>query len=171
MAAPRIQYKCGSCDKIHEGLPAIAFAEPFHYWSVPEGEREARVKASPDLCVVDGGGFFIRAVLQIPIAGEDESLEWGVWGTLNEENFNRYVETFLDEDQGKLGAMFSWFASRLPGYPDTLSIRSTLLPRDFRRRPLVDFEPDQDHPLVRDKRDGITLERAVEFVRPVLHPH
>ena len=37
--------------------------------------------------------------------------------------------------------------------------------------PLIEFAPDDEHPLVLDWKNGITLERAIEFVAPVLHKH
>jgi hypothetical protein len=113
----------------------------------------------------------VRAVLEIPIIGHTETLEWGTWGSLSEQSFKTYVESFDDLDQSRLGSLFSWFASYLPGYPSTLGLRSRLVPRDARHRPLVEFDPTQDHPLVLDKINGISLDRAIEFVMPVLHKH
>jgi hypothetical protein len=46
-----------------------------------------------------------------------------------------------------------------------------VLPRDERHRPLIEFHPDEDHALVLDVRNGISLERAIEFVVPVMHKH
>jgi hypothetical protein len=45
------------------------------------------------------------------------------------------------------------------------------MPRDDRQRPFVEFHPDDTQPLVLDKKQGISLERAIEFVMPVLHKH
>jgi hypothetical protein len=123
------------------------------------------------LCGIDGESWFVRAVLQIPVIGHADCLEWGVWGTLSEANFKRYRVTFGDDDQSRLGPMFSWFASRLPEYPDTLNLRCNIVPRDGGQRPLIEFHPDDDHALVLDKKHGISLERAIAFVVPVLHKH
>jgi hypothetical protein len=100
--------------------------------------------------------------------GHEECLEWGVWASLSGANFERYQVSFRDEDQSKLGPMFSWFASHLPGYP---GLRCNVVPRDGRVRPLIEFHPDDDHALVLDKKNGISLERAIAFVVPVLHKH
>ena len=167
----KIVFRCTQCEKVHEGLPAIAFDYPAHYHDLAEAEREAKAVLTDDTCIIDEEHFFVRAVLEIPILGQHECLEWGVWGTLSSANFDRYQASFHDHDQSKLGPMFSWFASRLPGYPETLGLRCNVLPRDGRMRPLVDFAPDDDHPLVLDKKNGISLERAIEFVMPVLHKH
>lgn len=167
----KILYRCTLCEKVHEGLPAIAFDSPAHYHDLPEAERAARAMLTDDTCTIDAEQFYVRAVLEVPVAGQDECLEWGVWGTLSRNNFERYRASFHYGDQSKLGAMFSWFASRLPGYPETLNLRCNVLPRDGGLRPLIEFAPDDEHPLVLDKNNGISLERAIEFVMPVLHKH
>ena len=172
--AGTISFTCSRCNKVHEGLPAIAFDAPSHYYGLSEDERASRAKLNQDLCVIDGEEgrvFYVRAVLEIPIIGHTETLEWGTWGSLSEQSFESYVQSFDDLDQSKLGALFSWFASCLPGYPSTLGLRSRIVPRDDRQRPHVEFDPTQDHPLVLDKINGIDLERAIEFVMPVLHKH
>lgn len=172
----RITFLCTQCDKQHEGLPAITYDAPDHYHGLTPEQRVTRAKLSKDFCAIandarDGHAYYVRAVLKIPIVGQTDMLEWGVWGSLSEQNFKRYVQSFEDHDQSKLGPLFSWFASCLSGYPDTLNLRSNILPQDNGRRPLVVLDPEQDHLLVRDKANGISLERAIELVMPVLHKH
>ena len=167
----RIVYQCTRCEKVHEGLPAIAYDAPAHYHDLAEAERAAKAILTDDLCDIDGESYFVRAVLEIPVIAHAERLEWGVWGSLSEANFKRYRASFDDDGQSKLGPMFSWFASRLPGYPDTLNLKCNVVPRDGGQRPLIEFAPDDDHPLVLDWKNGISLERAIEFVAPVLHKH
>jgi hypothetical protein len=167
----RIVYRCTQCEKVHEGLPAIAYDAPLAYSELSEDDRIDKAMLTDDLCGIDGEHWFVRAVLEIPVIGHAENLEWGVWGSLSEANFRRYRETFDDEDQSKLGPMFSWFSSRLAGYPDTLNLRCHIVPRDGRQRPLVEFHPDDHHALILDQRHGISLERAIAFVTPVLHKH
>jgi hypothetical protein len=166
----RITFKCSTCEKVHEGLPAIAFDAPWAYYTLPQAERSTRAVLTSDMCVIDNEEFFVRAVLEVPIVGHSETLEWGVWGSLSNKNFERYEASFFDNDQSKLGAMFSWFSSKLPGYdlpPEGL--RCQLIPRDDRQRPSIEFHPDDTHALVLDKKNGISLERAIAFVIPVLH--
>ena len=171
MMSDRIVYRCTKCEKVHEGLPAIAYDAPLPYYELCEDDRVNNAMLTDDLCGIDGEHWFVRAVLEIPIVGHAETLEWGVWGSLSEANFNRYRETFDDDDQSKIGPMFSWFSSRLPGYPDTFNLRCRIVPRDDRQRPLIEFHPEDMHTLVLDHRNGISLERAIEFVMPVLHRH
>jgi hypothetical protein len=168
VVSDRIVFDCPQCGKVHVGLPAFAYKRPVHYVLLTEAQRETSW-ASDDFCVIDGEHFFVRAVLKIPIVGKAVPFEWGVWGTLSKANFQRYWDTYDDDDQSKLGKMFSWLASALDGYPDTLALRCHLVPCNDGQRPLIELQTDQDHPLVRDQINGISLERAIELARPVLH--
>ncbi|MGO9486052.1 MAG: DUF2199 domain-containing protein [Rhodomicrobium sp.] len=171
MAPGELTWACSSCGNIHRGLPAIGFEAPAHYYSVPEEERTGRVFLTGDLRVVDGKAFYARCVLQVPVLGHDDTLDWGVWSSLSEDNFLKYQETFDDTDQSKLGPMFGWFASVLQGYPTTLNLRCNVIPADNRKRPHIEFDPSQDHPLIADTQNGISIERAIAFVEPMLHRH
>jgi len=164
----KIVFRCPQCAKLHRGLPVIAFDAPAYYHDLTEAERASAV-LTDDTCVVDGH-HFVRAVLEIPIVDQAECLEWGVWGSLSRANFERYEASFHDDNQSTLGPVFSWFASQLPGYPDASALRCNLVPQDEGARPLIEFHAD-DHPLVLDQRNGVSLERAIEFVLPVLHTH
>jgi hypothetical protein len=167
----KIVYRCTKCEKVHEGLPAIAFDAPLPYYQLSEEDRVENAVLTDDLCGIAGEHWFVRAVLEVPVIGHREKLEWGVWGSLSEESFMLYRDSFEDDDQSRLGPMFSWFSSRLPEYPDTANLRCRVVPRDGRQRPLIEFPPDDEHALALDVRNGISLERAIAFVVPVLHKH
>jgi hypothetical protein len=171
MPEAEFTWACSVCEKIHRGLPAVAFKAPTHYHGIPEEERAQRALLNEDFCVVDRKAFYVRCVLNVPIFGLGDSLEWGVWSSLSEANFKTYSETFHDLDQSKLGPMYSWFASSLPAYPPTLNLRCNVVPLDNRKRPQIRFDPSQDHPLITDMRNGISPERAIALVEPTLHRH
>ncbi len=157
-------FTCACCGKEVLGLPAFGFASPDYYDNLSEAERASRAKISSDLCVVDDEHYFIRAVCPVPIQRSEETFDWGVWVTLSEKNYQRYVETFDDADQSELGGMFGWFSNKLPGYPDTLSLETTVVPQDGNQRPLVWInETNADHPLYVDQREGITSVRVGEI--------
>jgi len=124
-----------------------------------------------DFCCIDRESFFVRSVLIFPVKCVSDTFEWGTWSSLSKENFERYLRSFEDFDQSKLGPMFSWFCSRLPGYGMTGSLRTQLVPQDNRQRPLVEFYPDETHQIAIDQREGITIDKAIELARPVLHKH
>ena len=65
-----------------------------------------------------------------------------------------------------LGVTKTGAVQSLPGYPDTLRLKSRAPTRAIGRRPRVELEPT-DHPLAVEQRQGITLVR--EFAELALH--
>ncbi len=110
MSADELTWSCSVCEKIHRGLPAIAFEAPAHYHGLAEEEHPKRALLNEDFCVIDGNTFYVRCVLNIPISGIGDTLEWGVWSSLSEANFKNYSDTFHDIDQSKLGPMLAGYA-------------------------------------------------------------
>lgn len=166
-AGPAIfTFLCPCCGERHEGLPDLTYRAPRYWKDALAAQDPANNWLDSDLCVVEGRHFFIRCVLLVPIRGTEARLGWGVWVSQSEANFKDYAESFHDAPER---ATFGYFANRLPDYPDTRSLHTLAHWRRGRQRPLVEIEPS-DHPLYRDWRDGITLERAVAFARPFLHP-
>lgn len=164
-----LRFTCACCGEKVEGLPDLAYAAPLHYDSLAEGERATRATLTDDFCVIDEDEFFIRAVCPIPIVGREETFGWGVWVSLGSESYQRYREAFNDSDQSRIGGMFGWFCNRIPVYPDTLHLQTSVIPQDHRRRPLVWInEASKDHPLYREQREGMSLERLGEVYAQVL---
>jgi hypothetical protein len=56
----------------------------------------------------------------------------------------------------------------LPGYPDTLHLKTMVHTREPGRRPFIELDPT-DHPLAVEQREGITWERVQEIAELVLH--
>jgi hypothetical protein len=74
--------------------------------------------------VIDDVDYFVRGVLLIPIVGTEERFGFGVWTTLSQANFERFVELGGTLGPEPCGPFFGWFSSHLPGYPDTDTRRS-----------------------------------------------
>jgi|SRR5262245_49559785 len=163
-----MRFTCATCGRVHEGLPDVAFDAPVYYREIPEAERAARAYLSSDLCVIEERDFFVRGVLEIPIVGSDEVFGWGVWVTLSRPHFERYVELFDVEPPPGEGPWFGWLSNRLPGYPDTLSLKTHLHLRSLPHRPGIELEPT-DHPLAVHQREGIGLGALLEMIGPRLH--
>jgi hypothetical protein len=159
-----IVFTCACCGKEITGLPDLAFDAPVHYHDLPAAERRQRARLGSDFCVIDGKDRFIRGVCPVPIRDTDTHFAWGVWVSLSEANFARYHASFDDGDQSRLGAMFGWLCNRLPVYPETLHLQTTVVPRDGGERPLVWInEAHHEHPLTIDQREGMTTERLGEI--------
>ncbi|MBK1866533.1 DUF2199 domain-containing protein [Aestuariivirga sp. YIM B02566] len=153
-----LRYKCASCEEIHSGLPDITFASPA-YWK--DGLDPETSRLTSDLCKIEDEDFFLRCLLEIPIRETNVSLGWGVWSSVSRANFDLYVAEY-DSDNPS-GPFFGWFSNSLPGYAETLSLKCSLQPQNSGLRPILELEP-ADHQLAIDQRDGITVERALEFI-------
>jgi hypothetical protein len=161
-AAPVTSFLCACCDQVHQGpFPAIAFGAPAFWWDHME-DAEGHELTS-DTCVIPGVGFFVRAVLRIPVLDAEEDFEWGVWVSLSEANFARFTAPAGEETTDEA---FGWLSSDLPGYePSTLELKTMVVPQGPELRPLVDVEPT-DHPLAVEQHRGITVARVQEIVAP-----
>lgn len=166
---PPLSYRCATCGRVQEGLPTdLAFDAPYHYHVLTEEQRRTRARLTSDLCDIDGKDFFIRGCLGIPIAGTEQEFVWGVWVSLSERHFSRYVEVFEADPPPAEGPWFGWLCNRLPGYPDTLGLKTSVALRPRRERPRITLEPGE-HPLAVHQRTGIALDDLLAIVAPCLH--
>ncbi len=164
MATSGLTFTCACCGKTVSGPPDLAFDAPLHYAQISEVGRAARARLDADFCVIDGADRFIRAVCPVPIRGTEEIFAWGVWVSLGEDSFERYRASFDGPDQSKLGGMFGWLCNRLPPYPNTSQLQTSVVLQDGRQRPLVWVnQVHAEHPLYIDQREGITTERLGEI--------
>jgi hypothetical protein len=162
-----LQFKCTCCGEWHEGLPDLAFAAPYYYDQLSEEQKKIIAKKSDDLCSIDDD-FFIRGILLLPIVDRDTEFGLGVWVSLSETNFNRYVELFEHPDPTAEGPYFGWFSNRLPGYPDTLSLKTNVHLQPYPQRPRIVLEPT-DHPLSIHQHRGIEFDTLQRFLEANLH--
>lgn len=157
-------FTCPCCGKRVVGLPDLSYDAPAYWPRDPEKQRARHASLTSDFCSLDDEQFFIRAVCRVPVAGSDRAFGWGVWVSLSRENFQRYRDTYDDADQSKLGGMFGWFCNRLPDYPDTLRLQTSVVPQDGNQRPLVYIsEAHADHPLFIEQRDGMAQDKLAKI--------
>lgn len=167
-------YRCSECGELHTGAPSFSFKYPIYYLDVPEVERENQILLSDDLCQIEPGAddpdgemiYCIRVILEIPIKGSHDPFTWGVWVTQSKESFERYAETFGEDQSAEVS--FGWLAVNMPFYNNT-----------ERGEPLEHLECDVqwgivgqrpevhlwecDHQLSVDQRNGISWEKAAEI--------
>ena len=99
----------------------------------------------------------------MPIIGAAETLRWGVWGSLSRDNFNKLRDVDDNANRAELPAMFSWLSTRLPEYPDTLSLKMYAHIQEPGLRPNFSLELT-DHPLSQEYHKGIIPERVKEIM-------
>jgi hypothetical protein len=170
VSAPR-GWRCSRCGQWHDELPTAYGADaPAQWYAIPPGERDARAVLSSDQCVIDDRFFFVLGQVEIPIVdGGGESFAWGVWVSLGEQSFERMAALWETPGREAEPPCFGWLSTSLPGYPDTLNLKTRVHTRPAGVRPSVELEPT-GHPLAVEQRDGITRERVRRIAETVLHP-
>jgi hypothetical protein len=118
--------------------------------------------------LIDSIEFFILGCLEIPILNKEETFTWGVWTSLSEHNFDRTVSLWSNEKRTQEPPYFGWFANSLPGYPETLNLKTHVYTRAVGERPLIKLERTA-HPLAIEQRHGVTMARVHELVALLLH--
>ena len=135
---------------------------PVYYYDVPEIERKRRFELNSNLCIMDEEHYYIRCCIKIPIVDSDETFIWDVWVSLSENNFNRTIELWETEGRETEEPYFGWLSTSIPGYPDTLNLKTNVHTREIGISPFIELEPT-DHPLAVEQREGITLQRVAEI--------
>jgi hypothetical protein len=148
---------------MHYGAPAPAL-----WFTIPQAEREERALLSSDMCLIDEQHGFIVGNLEIPVLDSAQHFSWDVWVSLSLANFKRAYQMWEHAGRESEPPYFGWVSTLLPGYPETLYLKSHVHTREVGRRPRVELEPT-DHPLAVEQRQGITLARVQEIAELVLH--
>jgi hypothetical protein len=157
---------CTCCGKDIGDVPRGWSRPAPDYWGNDGAGDESFL--DEELCYIDvpSAGeqhFFIRGNLEIPVHGDGEdSLVYTVWTSLSPGNFRRAVERWTDPERVQEPPYFGWLSTRLPGYPETLSLKTHVHTREPGRRPLIELEPT-DHPLAVEQREGVPLHRLAEI--------
>jgi hypothetical protein len=168
--AKQLKYQCSICGKWHEGLSDIAFAKPDYYLGASEQQKKDGY-VSDDVCIIPDGNarhFFVRGVLLVPILDTGENFGWGVWSSLSEKNFMRYVELKNDAAIRAEPSYFGWFSNHISIYPETLGLKCNVELQNAKLRPRIMLEPS-DHPLSREQAQGITMQRAIAILSQLGH--
>jgi hypothetical protein len=158
---------CACCNaEIGDVATVWAFSAP-DYWGAPEAGGESFLE--DELCCIDAPElqelhFFIRGIIEIPIHDSDEHLTFSVWVSLSPVNFERAVEHWDDPARGEEKPYFGWLSNNIPGYPETLQLKTRVHTRQPGLRPLVELEPT-DHPLAVEQRNGIDAHRLPEVAK------
>ena len=122
-----------------------------------------------DFCVIRNENFFVRGLIEIPIIGESQTLRYGVWVSLSENNFQRMVDLWNDPAIISEPPYFGWLSNSINLYPETLNLKTNVKTRDTETRPYIELEPT-DHPLAVEQRNGISWGRVREIAEKTMHP-
>jgi hypothetical protein len=155
---------CGSCGQEHalEDLQ-IGFVAPEAYLSIPEEERAERASVTLDWCILDGKRCFLRGVFEVPILGGGTPFGWGAWVEVEESFYRAWAA-------GRRAPFPAQVDSELWGYPRHPGpIQALVQPSgDAAIRPAL-MATDPEHPLTSEQQHGISRQRALDLLAPVLH--
>lgn len=145
---------------------------PDQYACLSEEQRVAMGKIDSDFCSIthgEGTDYFIRGVLEVPIHGVEEPFLWGVWVSLSEKSFSRYVETYDSPVDGE--GFFGWVCNSIPAYPYGGSRAADVVVQIGGQRPKVMLHKGnpEDDPLVIDQTHGISVSRAQQIAERIFH--
>jgi hypothetical protein len=134
-----------------------------------DDEREQRSQVSDDSAVLHGetgDRFFVRALLELPIAGEDGYFGYGAWIEVSEPDFAALRDLWDDDDGWRSEPVAGTLANELSPYAFTEGLSLQIRLRDVELLPLVELE-DGEHELVRAQRYGISPHRAHQLAATV----
>jgi hypothetical protein len=166
-----MKFKCATCGREHD-IEDISFgsARPAQWELLSDAERKES-ELSDELCVITFNGelaYFQNACLEVPIRGTDRAFTWGVWVSLSKKSFGEVVDHWKDPDRTLLGPYFGWLCTRIPGYPDTMHLKTMVHNRKVGIKPRVELEPTE-HPLSQHQQQGISPEDLRRIVESLLH--
>ena len=164
-----MKYICQCCGEEKEDWPAIAYNAPYFYKCLSEEELK-NAELTSELCVVEDSEDthrFIRTVLVQEVTDDCRDLDYGIWVSLSEKNFNEYVENYDNKEFE--AEYFGWLSTYLPDYEFEESVPTTVVVNNSVGRPFVYPHQSYDHPFVDDFHNGITKEEAEKRINRILN--
>jgi hypothetical protein len=162
-------FDCSVCGLHHDVLPlSYSVKVPLAALRVPPEEVDERVAITPDQCVIDNREFYLRGRIPVPVHGLAEPFIWGVWAEVGPKDFIRTNEMWAVEGREGEPAFKGYLDSEMYVFGDTVNLEVMVETQVVGRRPHFRV-CDPEHPLAREQRDGISMERVVEIAEMVLH--
>ena len=165
-----MSFTCDVCGATHAGETRdIPMGLPQPIFTLDEAERQARAVVEEDFAVLRdprGDRYFVRALLELPVDGEDGYFGYGAWVEVLEADAAALGELWNDEEGERSEPFPGTLANELSPYAftDGLAVRIRL--RDVNLLPRVELE-DGEHELVRAQRQGISAHRAHQLAATV----
>ena len=160
------KFKCLFCGKVYDEIPFTFGSDyPSYYYTIPENEISERVEYEKSLCIIDDH-FFHRVRLEIPVLNHSENLNFDIWTTISEENFDKRNENWNNEKRVDFEPYFGYLQNEIFGYKNTLNLHTIAIenkPGFIPNAQIIDEEP-----LFHDQKNGISLEKAMNIVHGIL---
>jgi hypothetical protein len=161
-----VGFTCVVCGETHAGdTRDIRMSLPDPIFRIEEHEREERAWVGEDSAVLRNGAgerFFVRALLELPIDGEEGYFGYGSWIEVSREDFDALGELWHDDQGWRSGPFTGTLANELAPYFGTVGLPLRIRLRDVQLLPLVELD-ETNHELVRAQQRGISHHRAHEL--------
>ena len=153
-------------------LDASSFgtSEPAQWWLLSLAER-AESALSAEQCIIHADGetsYFVAAVLEIPIKESTTTVSLQVWVSLSRASFEDVHARWHDPSRTEAGPYVGWLSTALPGYPDTMFLKTRVHQRSAGLRPRVELQADE-HPLAVHQHSGIGPKDLVNLLSALIH--
>ena len=158
---------CAICNAPIDELPMCLGSASPALGMVSEVDYEQRVTENEDQCIVDNEHFFVRGHIEIPIYQSNEVFIWSVWVSLSETSFAKMSESWEHSGRENNAPYFGWLMTSLPGYPETLHLKTSVQEQPVGEVPKITLEPTE-HPLSVEQHQGITMSRVQDIVHEAL---
>ncbi|MEU1644539.1 DUF2199 domain-containing protein [Micromonospora zamorensis] len=150
------------CGVPHSGRAPSYRVEYPSMWRA-EFVTDERSFLDEEQCVVQMRWFLVRARLVIPLEKRNGDIEWGVWVSLAEPDFERMDEYWLTPGRERQPPFPGVLDSALPGYATpTAGLPVLVHTSPVGIRPTVKVT-DTTHELAREQQRGITVSRHEEL--------
>ena len=163
-------FTCDVCGETHAGETRdIRMGLPQAIFLLDEEDRRSRAYVEDDFAILhtDGGDrYYVRALLELPIDGEEGYFGYGAWVEVSERDVAALGELWKDEAGWRSGPFAGTLANELHPYAFTEGLPVQIRLRDVKLLPLVELG-DTDHELVRAQRNGISPHRAHQLAETV----
>jgi hypothetical protein len=154
------------CEKCGEDHPLddmeLTFRRPDEAARLTDEERSRRVRENPDLCVIDGERFFVRAILPLPVESRDLAYAIGLWVEVSRDSFGRIYDLWDEEGQSDEPPFPATVANEIPIAAGSLGLAAQLQLTGPRTRPRAFLEP-AGHPLYLEQAHGTDAHRVAEY--------
>lgn len=165
-----MSFTCEVCGETHAGETRdIRLGLPDPIFRIDEAERDERAWVGDDSAVLhdrETERFFVRALLELPVEGEDGYFGYGSWIEVSPADFEALGELWHDEDGWRSEPFAGTLANELLPYAFTEGLPVQIRLRDVKLLPLVELD-ESDHELVRAQRNGISAHRAHQLAATV----
>ncbi len=153
---------CGQQHRLNE--MELSFGLPDDVFTIPEAEREHRVTASDDICVVDNQRFFIRSIVGLPLIDQPgEQYHLGVWAEVGAPEFKTIFDLWEEPSQSDHPPFTAHIANNIPFCGQTNGLEVNLSLTGVNTRPQLKTLA-ADSILGKLQAEGIYLNDTMRFL-------